>query len=201
MTAHSDALAGLVIGGCCPASFIDFPGRVAAVVFFQGCGFRCPYCHNPQLIPRKPAGAYAPAEVLDRLAARRGKLGGVVVSGGEPTLQPALPQFCAAVRAMGYPVKLDTNGSRPDLLAGLLAQGLVNYVAMDLKAPPARYALLAGTRVDVGTIFRSAALIAASGVEHHFRTTYDRSLLTPEDVQLIREMVPTGSRYVVQPCR
>ncbi len=191
----------LVIGGYHPASFIDYPGRVAAVVFFQGCNFCCPYCHNAQLIPRERAESYSSSEVLDRLAQQRGKLGGVVLSGGEPTLQPALPKFCVELQAMGYPVKLDTNGSNPDLLATLLDLGLVNYVAMDLKAPRERYREVAGDEVNLDAVLHSVDLIAAGSVEHHFRTTFDQSLLTQKDLELIQQLVPPGSTYLIQTCR
>lgn len=194
-------LSDLAVGGWHPASFVDYPGRVAAVIFLQGCNFCCPYCHNPQLIPLGQTGCLAPAKILDHLARRRGKLDGVTLSGGEPTLQAALPLLCEELHNLGYPVKLDTNGSNPDMLAELLSAGLVDYLAMDLKAPLERYAELAGTRVDVNAIRCSMHLVSSSGVKHHFRTTYDQSLLSPEDLQLIQKMVPEGSGYVVQPCR
>ncbi|MGE4560863.1 MAG: anaerobic ribonucleoside-triphosphate reductase activating protein, partial [Desulfobulbus sp.] len=186
MTTVSD----LHIGGYHPASFIDYPGKVAAVVFFQGCNFHCPYCHNAQLIPRNRAGVYSPQEVLARLRQRAGKLAGVVLSGGEPTLQRALPAFCSELKRLDYAVKLDTNGSNPDLLNVLLANKLVDYVAMDLKAPWKRYPDLAGTEIDSDALCRSLHLIGSSGIGHHFRTTFDRSRLSEDDLVLIRAVVP-----------
>ncbi len=190
----------LAIGGYHPVSFIDYPGKVAAVVFFQGCNFCCPYCHNAQLIPRNRAGVLTPQAILARLRKRQGKLAGVVLSGGEPTLQEGLPEFCRDLRIMGYAIKLDTNGSNPDRLALLLAEQLVDYVAMDLKAPPERYRQLTGDDVDVGAVLRSVGLIANSGIAHHFRTTHDLSLLNEADIIRIGEMVPTGSGHIIQPC-
>nr|WP_321467492.1 anaerobic ribonucleoside-triphosphate reductase activating protein [uncultured Desulfobulbus sp.] len=191
----------LRIGGYHPNSFIDYPGKVAAVVFFQGCNFRCPFCHNGQLIPRNRAGSHPPREILARLRERVGQLAGVVLSGGEPTLQPALPDFCSALKRLGYAVKLDTNGSNPDLLDLLLTNNLLDYVAMDIKAPFERYSELAGTEVDRCALQRSLQLLASSGIGHHFRTTFDQSRLTETDLQRIRELVPHGSKYVIQPCR
>jgi len=191
----------LQIGGYHPNSFIDYPGKVAAVVFFQGCNFRCPFCHNGQLIPRDRAGIHAPQKILARLRERVGQLAGVVLSGGEPTLQQGVPDFCSQLKALGYAVKLDTNGSNPDLLGLLLAHNLIDYVAMDLKAPWHRYSELAGTEVDLQALQRSLQLISSSGIAHHFRTTFDQSRLTETDLKQIRTSVPQVSDYVVQPCR
>ncbi len=191
----------LQIGGYHPNSFIDYPGKVAAVVFFQGCNFCCPFCHNGQLIPRNRAGIHSPQKILAGLQKRVGQLAGVVLSGGEPTLQPALPDFCSELKTLGYAVKLDTNGSNPDLLDLLLTDNLLDYVAMDLKAPWNRYTELAGTEVDRDALCRSLQLIASSGSGHHFRTTFDQSRLTETDLQRIRDLLPHGSKYVIQPCR
>ncbi|MEW6291656.1 MAG: anaerobic ribonucleoside-triphosphate reductase activating protein, partial [Thermodesulfobacteriota bacterium] len=122
------------IGGFHPASFNNYPGRVAAVVFTQGCNFRCPYCHNSQLISCNRSTRLDEQYILSRLAARKGKLAGVVISGGEPTLQDDLRFFCHRIRELGYPVKVDTNGSRPAVLAELLSDMVVDCIAMDIKA-------------------------------------------------------------------
>lgn len=191
----------LVIGGYQPFSLSDYPGCASAVVFAQGCNWRCPHCHNPGLLPTTPAAGAAldPDVVLQRLSKRRGLLRGVVVSGGEPTTQPAaLPGFLAAVKALGFRVKLDTNGSRPEVLAAILRDGLVDFVAMDLKAPPHLYARLAGCPVAVDTVRHSAALIAASGVAHQFRTTWVAPPLTEVDRPAILDLVPAGSAHVWQ---
>ncbi len=195
------------IGGFHPASFNDFPGRVAAVIFTRGCNFRCPGCHNAGLIdpadPADPAGSqgYEAREIMARLAARKGKLGGVVISGGEPTLQPDLLTCCLQLRAMGLAVKVDSNGSRPEVLQQLLAAGAVDYLAMDIKAPLAKYPELAGVKVDTAALRRSIALIAASGITHHFRTTAVAALLTPTDLEEIRRLVPAGSPHKIQQFR
>ena len=189
------------IGGLMPVSLSDFPGRVAAVVFTQGCNFRCPFCHNGNLISmdRQRSDLLREEEVFSMLAARRGKLGGVVISGGEPTLQPDLPDFLRALKHLGYALKLDTNGSRPEVLARVLP--LVDYVAMDLKAPLLCYERLAGVAVAPEKIGQSIELLASSGIEHEFRTTAVEPLLDEHDLDEIRSLVPAGSKYRVQSFR
>jgi len=160
------------IGGFVPCSLSDFPGCLAAVVFTQGCNWRCPWCHNPDLVyPERFAPPLAEAEVLARLAARRGKLDGVVVTGGEPTLQPDLADFLRQLKTLGFLVKLDTNGSRPHIVRSLLEAQLVDFVAMDLKAPLARYAEAAGVPVDTAALEETVALLRAAGIPHQLRTT------------------------------
>lgn len=185
------------IGGFEPFSLCDFPSRPAAVVFTQGCNFRCPFCHNGGLLAVK-AGSIPAGEVLDRLARRRGLLRGVVVSGGEPCVQAGLAGFCRAVKALGLAVKLDTNGSRPSALRGLFAAGLVDFVAMDVKAPPRLYAKLAGVGVEWGVIEESIRILATSGVPHLFRTTVVGTLLSDSDIDEIAGLLPPGARHVRQ---
>lgn len=181
------------IGGFVPVSLCDYPCRVAAVVFAQGCNFRCPWCHNGHLVPAEAPTGLEEAAVLGRLRERRDRLGGVVVSGGEPTLQPDLPEFLLRLRDLGLAVKLDTNGSRPDVLELLLAERLVDYVAMDLKAPWEKYDRLTGGARDLVLLRRSVRLIAASGLPHEFRTTRVEALLTAADCAAVAGLVPPGS--------
>jgi len=183
------------LAGFVPLSLCDFPGRVAAVVFTQGCNFRCPWCHNGHLIPLAADAArrVSEAEVFEVLEARRTRLGGVVVSGGEPTLQPALPRFLRRIKALGLEVKLDTNGSRPEVLRGLLRERLVDFIAMDVKAPWGKYHRLAGQACDTLLLRRSMRLVAASGLPHEFRTTRVESLLSGDDCDEIVRQVPAGS--------
>jgi pyruvate formate lyase activating enzyme len=191
------------IGGLNSFSLSDFPGHVAAVVFTQGCNFRCPYCHNGSLIPMVPStGALIPLEEVFRfLDMRRGQLNGVVVSGGEPTLQPDISLFFHGIRSMGYQIKLDTNGSRPKVLAELFMEGLVDFIAMDIKAPFAIYDRMAGVRAPKEQLEESIALIAQSGINHEFRTTVVEPLLSEDDLQAIQAMVPQGSRHRLQEFR
>lgn len=188
-------------GGFQPFTLSDYPGCVAAIAFTQGCNFRCPFCHNGGLISaRDSAEAYiSPEEILAALQARRGRLDGLVVSGGEPTIQPGLSDFLSRVKSLGYRVKIDTNGSHPEVLQALLAQHLIDYIAMDIKAPFAKYDLLCGASVPSVLIARSIEVVRSSGIPHQFRTTAVLPLLTPCDMQEIRCMVPADSDYRIQP--
>lgn len=181
-------------------STVDFPGRLAAVVFTAGCDLDCFYCHNRPLL-----GADAPdmplADIVAFLEKRRGTLDGVVVTGGEPTLQPDLPAFLRLLRDMGYAIKLDTNGCRPDVLEDLLRGGspaLADYVAMDIKAPLDRYGEVTKTNSDGQRILRSISLIMGSGVDYEFRTTAVRSLLGPQEIEEIGRLIPGARRFVLQ---
>lgn len=187
------------IGGLQPVSASDFPGRMAAIVFTQGCNFRCPFCHNSSLLPLDGDRLIGEEQVFDFLHQRRNLLEGVVITGGEPCLQEDLARFCRRVKGMGFKVKLDTNGSRPEVLAELLAEGLVDFIAMDIKAPLSRLHALTGTTSQALRIQRSISLIAESGIDHLFRTTNVSPLLTSEDHRSIKNMVPPGSPHVVQP--
>ena len=191
------------IGGLNSFSLSDFPGHVAAMVFTQGCNFRCPYCHNGSLIPMNPStGELIPEEeVFLFLEKRRTQLNSVVVSGGEPTLQPDLSVFFHRVSSMGYQIKLDTNGSRPEVLAELFLEGLVDFIAMDIKAPLELYDRLTGVRAPKEQLKESIALIAQSGIDHEFRTTVVKPLLSESDLQAIQAMVPYGSRHRLQEFR
>lgn len=189
------------IGGFQPFTLSDFPGRSAAIVFTRGCNFRCPFCHNVSLWPRSANERQTSRDVLAFLEKRRGLLDGVVVSGGEPTLHDDLAAFIRDIRTLGFAVKLDTNGSRSEVLRNLLEAGLLDYVAMDIKAPSAYYGRLSGVDVDMSAIRRSIRLIADSSVEHHFRTTWVAPLLQESDRSEILELVPDGSRHVWQKFR
>ncbi len=184
-------------------SLIEYPGHIATVLFVAGCNFRCPPCHNADLVQR-------PAEIADLdvkevwgfLSRRVGLVDGVVVTGGEPTLHSGLMPFLRRVRERGFDVKLDTNGYRPDVLAALLDEGLVDYVAMDVKAPPIKYPLLAGrASVDVARIERSVDLLRGSGLPHEFRTTVVPGLLDEADVEEIARWIAGAERYVLQQFR
>ena len=189
------------IKGFLETSFLDWPGRLAAVLFLGGCNFRCPFCHNAELVlephrvPSIPLSA-----VLERLRGLRGWVDGVVVSGGEPTLSPRLPELLGRLRAAGYQVKLDTNGSHPDVLARLIGRSLVQAVDMDLKAPlePAAYALLAGVPVRLELIRASLEVLRHAGLSHRFRTTYVPGLLDDAAIGRLRAAVPAGSPFVLQ---
>lgn len=188
------------IGGLIKFTLIDYPGRVAAVVFTQGCNFRCRYCHNPELVyPHLLQESMPEQEVMDFLHRRQGTLEGVVITGGEPTLHDDLLRFMADIKALGYLIKLDTNGTRPGVLEEAIKQHLVDYIAMDLKAPLEKYSLITGVEFDPKTLQRSMDIIRACGLEYEFRTTYDKEVLTDADIQAISDSVQ-GQHYRVQEC-
>jgi pyruvate formate lyase activating enzyme len=187
------------IGGLLKFSMIDFPGRVSAVVFTQGCNLNCGYCHNYELITLEPLlNAYDEQYVMDFLRKRRGVLDGVVITGGEPTLQPDLIRFAAKVKEMGYLLKLDTNGTHPSVLEELFRLNLVNFVAMDIKATFNKYQAVCRCHVDLNKIKRSIDILTNSAVEHEFRTTFDTSILTLQDIEDIKKMLPIPLK--VQEC-
>lgn len=188
------------IGGLIKFTLIDFPGRPAAVVFTQGCNFRCRYCHNPELVyPHMFAEPVAKEEIYSFLKRRQGTLEGVVVSGGEPTLHEDLPAFMADLKAMGYATKLDTNGTRPEMLRQLLDARLLDYIAMDIKAPLEKYSLITGVDFNPEVLRQSMDLIRQSGLEYEFRTTYDKEVLTDADISTITQRL-NGKNYRVQEC-
>lgn len=187
------------IGGIQRCSLVDYPGKVSAVIFTQGCNFRCPYCHNPQLVePSLFATPLDVAEVLSFLKSRVGRLDGVVVSGGEPLLQKDLPDFLAQIRRFGFPVKLDTNGSFPERLQEVIAAGLVDYVAMDIKAPFDKYQQAAGVDADTDRIAGSIRALHDAGIDHLFRTTVAPPLVSAEDAEHIRRNLAGSSLHVQQ---
>jgi pyruvate formate lyase activating enzyme len=189
------------IGGLQKHSLIDYPGKIGCVLFLAGCNFSCPYCHNPQLAgsPDRPPETIPMAEVFAFLARRRGWLEGVVVSGGEPTLHPDLPDLCRRVKELGYLVKLDTNGSRPQMLRTLLAAGLVDYLAMDIKAEPERYADGLAPSCDKSDLLASLQIIMDSGVAYEFRTTCVRPIVTADTIRRIARLISGSRHYALQP--
>ena len=189
------------IGGLQKLTLLDYPGKVACTVFLSGCNLRCPYCHNPGLVlPEQSEGSEIPeAEVLSFLERRKGKLDGVCITGGEPTLQLELPEFLEKLRRLGYAVKLDTNGTNPDMLEALAQEGLLDYAAMDIKNSPDRYAETCGGVDLLGPVKRSAALLMAGAVDYEFRTTVCAPLHTPEEMAGIGRWLKGAKRYFLQP--
>ncbi len=188
------------IAGLQRCSMVDYPGKVAAVVFTPGCNMDCHYCHNRALLGRQSVEQHGLDDVLDFLTRRRRMLDGVVVTGGEPTLQSGLARFLRQVRELGLAVKLDTNGTRPKVVKRLLAEGLVDFVAMDLKAPFARYGEICGVEVDAGELEETVDLVLNSGIDHEFRTTFS-PLLTAGDVMQMAGIVQGARQMVLQQYR
>jgi pyruvate formate lyase activating enzyme len=186
------------IGALQKISLIDYPGRISAIVFTQGCNFRCPYCHNPELVDPGQYGPILPEEeVFSFLERRRGKLEAVTVTGGEPTLQKDLERFLQQIKEMGYLAKVDTNGSNPTMLERLIRGRWVDYLAMDVKGPLHKYGQIAKAKVATAMIRRSIELITSSGIEHEFRTTVVRSQLDKEDLIATAKLLKRGL-YVLQ---
>ena len=197
----SDHALALHVGGFTPLSLSDWPGQLAAVVFCQGCPWRCRYCHNPHLLPRRAVTSLAWQDVLAFLGRRRGLLDAVVFSGGEPTLQAGIAGAMREVKEMGFRVGLHTAGIYPRRLKALLP--LTDWVAMDIKAPFEEYAVTTGARASGNAAFESMQLILASGIDHEFRTTVHPALLTPKSLTtLAHALAKSGVRnYVLQEFR
>ncbi len=187
------------IGGLQKVSLIDYPGLISAIVFLQGCNFKCSYCHNPELVnPRLFAPCICERDVLAFLDTRRGKLDAVTITGGEPTLQDDLVPFIKKINKMGFAVKLDTNGSQPQVIKALLAEKLLDFIAMDIKAPWEKYANVTGVPVDVEKIGESVKIILQAKIPHEFRTTIVQSQLTPNDIMKIAKLIAGTSKYALQ---
>lgn len=187
------------IQGLQKTTLLDYPGKVAATIFFGGCNFRCPFCHNA-LVVYEEEQPLDENEVLVFLDKRKKILDGVCITGGEPLLQQELPSFLQKIKNLGLLVKLDTNGSFPDRLQNLIEQQLVDYVAMDVKNAPSRYAETAGVKAaPLSDIVRSAELIRSSGLAHEFRTTVVRELHSAKDFSAIADWLAGDSPYFLQP--
>ena len=185
--------------GFLPSSMLDWPGKICTVVFLAGCNFRCPYCHNPELVEAgEGAAELAWEDLAFYLRSRSGWVDGVSITGGEPTIHADLPLLCERLREMGMLVKVDTNGSRPRLLRGVLERGLADFVAMDLKTSLEKYPLVARRPVDPGWIEESIGVVMASGVEHEFRCTVVPGLVGLEDLASLAELVEGGRKLVLQ---
>ena len=164
-------------------TLLDYPGRVACTVFLGGCNFRCPFCHNSQLLGFDTAPVMDTEELLAFLESRKGILDGVCITGGEPTLQPDLPALLRRIKAMGYNIKLDTNGYRPEVLQAVVQEGLVDYVAMDIKNSPGQYGCTAGLKnLDRARLEASIRFLMEGHTDYEFRTTVVEPLHSEESV-------------------
>jgi len=188
------------IQGLQKMTLLDYPGRVACTVFLGGCDYRCPFCHNFELVVGPAPDAVDEEEFFSFLEKRLGLLDGVAITGGEPCLHPDLPDFIARIRDTGFPVKLDTNGCHPAMLARLIESGTVDYIAMDVKNSPAKYARTAGVPVaDLAPIGESIGLLLHSSIDYEFRTTVVRELHEARDFEQIGEWIAGAPRYFLQP--
>jgi len=188
------------IGGLLKNSTIDYPGKLSCGVFLWGCNFDCPYCHNPDLVK---SGSLRGAEINCQdvyrfIDERKGFLDGVVISGGEPTLQGDLFDLCKHIKQMGYPVKLDTNGSRPRVIQQLIDEGLVDYIAMDLKTEPEKYPTYIKPDCDMTAILSSIKAIMESGIGYEFRTTCVKPIVTARIIENICQLIQGAAVYALQ---
>jgi len=189
------------IGGLQKLTLIDYPGRLAATVFIIGCDFRCPFCYSPELVlpekiknqPRIPE-----KDFFDFLKERKGLLEAVTICGGEPCINQDLPQFCKRIKKNDYLVKLDTNGSIPEMLKKLINEKLIDYVAMDIKAPKEKYSEAAGVKVDIRKIEESLNLLKKGKVDYEFRTTVIPTILEKKDILKIAQWIGPAQKYYLQ---
>jgi pyruvate formate lyase activating enzyme len=188
----------MLFGGIQKSTLIDYPGKIGCVLFFSGCNFHCPYCHNPELAKGQAVDPWTEQAAYNFLEKRKGFLGGVVISGGEPTLQPDVVRICRTIRQMGYPIKLDTNGSRPKVLEELISGGLVDYVAMDIKTIPEYYPRYIQKDCNVDAITASIRLIKTSCISYEFRTTCIRPLIDTHIMKQICMSIQGAALYVLQ---
>ena len=190
----------MTIHGLQKMTLLDFPGHVACTVFLGGCDFRCPYCHNFELVDGSAPAVMEEAELFAFLEKRRGLLDGVAVTGGEPCLRSDLTDFLSRIRDMGYKIKLDTNGAHPDTLKRVLAGRIADYVAMDIKNSPEKYARTVGLpRVDLAAVRKSADMLMAGETDYEFRTTVTAELHEDADFHAVGQWIRGAKRYYLQP--
>lgn len=188
----------MLIKGIQKVTLLDYPGKIACTLFTGGCNLRCPFCQNASLVTHLDEEKMHEEEVLAFLESRVGKLDAVCISGGEPCLQKDLKDFCLKVKQMGFLIKLDTNGCFPEKIKELLDEKVVDYIAMDIKNCPEKYALTAGVKIDLKRIQESVKLIQTSGLSHEFRTTVVQEFHTIQDICKIASWVSPSSLYLQQ---
>lgn len=189
----------MIIKGFQKLTLLDFPGRTACTVFTGGCNFRCPFCHNALLVTEQDDIFYTEEEIFGHLKLRKNVLDGVAVTGGEPLLQKDIERFLYEIKDLGYAVKLDTNGSFPDKLKGILELGLADYVAMDIKNCKEKYGETIGIKnYDITPVVESMEILRNSGVDYEFRTTVTENFHTNEDIEKLAQWIQGTPRYFLQ---
>jgi pyruvate formate lyase activating enzyme len=191
----------MTIGGLQKLTLIDYPDKVACTVFLAGCNFRCPFCYSSELVlPEKIAKQpkIAEKEFFNFLENRRNLLNGCVLCGGEPTVNKDLPEFVIRIKKLGYRVKLDTNGSNPEMLKQLIEKKLIDYVAMDIKAPKEKYSQAAGVDIDVNKIQKSIDILRENKIDYEFRSTIVSGVQNREDIIQMAKWIKGAKKYYLQ---
>ncbi len=188
----------MIFGGLERFTLIDYPGKTACMVYTIGCNFHCPYCHNPELVNETVEITYTEKEIFDFLDERKKMIDGVVITGGEPTIHKDLVAFIKKIKQKGFLVKLDSNGTNPEMMKEMLEKKLVDYIAMDIKSPLSMYSKIVSRPVDIEKIKRSIKLIMKSQIDYEFRTTIVKSLLSPEDLEEIGREIKGAKNYYLQ---
>ena len=189
----------MLISGLQKLTLLDYPGKLAATVFFGGCNFRCPFCHNASLVINPTEGEITEKELFDFLDSRRGRLEAVCISGGEPTLRPELPSLIYSIKEKGFLVKLDTNGYRPAVLKSLVSDGLIDYVAMDIKNSKEGYARAVGiSDFNIAPVCESVEFLMSGNLDYEFRTTVVKELHTAQDMVSIARWIEGAKNYFLQ---
>lgn len=190
----------VLLGGLQKLTLLDYPGKVAAIIFTVGCNFACGFCHNPELVEmeEKKYQKISEEDVLEFLKSRQGLLEGVVITGGEPSVQPDLPEFAEKIKAMGFLVKVDTNGANPEMIEKMNQEKLVDFWAMDIKAPLGKYEKITGCPVNLEALKKSIDLIKSSGVDYEFRSTLIQGWHSPEDIVAMMRLIEGAKIFVLQ---
>ena len=189
----------MIIAGLQKTSLLDYPKKVSAIIFTQGCNFRCPFCYNPNLVTRiNKKDIISQKEIFEFLAKRKKVLDAVVITGGEPTTHNNLSAFIKKIKKLDYLVKLDTNGTNPAMLKKILGSNLIDYIAMDIKAPLRKYAKVVNMKVNIRKISQSIRLIMASNIAYEFRSTILPTLHTKDDIEKMAELIRGAKRYYLQ---
>ncbi len=193
----------MILGGYQRLTLIDYPGKIATTVFTVGCSFRCPFCHNPELVQSSQFTVHSnlEEEFFEFLKRRKGKLEGVCITGGEPTIQLDLMDFIEKIKKMGFSVKLDTNGSRPDILRNIIQKNLVDFIAMDIKDSPEKYQKTSGGKADPERIKLSVEMIMNSKIPYEFRTTVVPGIHKEKDFEKITRWIRGAQAYYLQEYR
>lgn len=188
----------MIIGGFEKITLLNYPDTVACIIFTKGCNLNCPFCHNSSLINNNRSKTIDDEYIFSYLEKRKNVLDGVCISGGEPLIQKDIINFIDKIKSLGYKIKIDTNGSRPDVLEKLLDKNLIDYVAMDIKGTFDKYNVISGTRVDINKIKESIQILEKSNIDYEFRTTIIKEYHSIDDIKEICKLFKNSTKYYIQ---